>query len=665
MNEIAEGTDHLSTPQIQRLVERLTTDLACAYKSTTEQVSNGSEPLRDACERYGTDAASGGISLEEAMSGAIGALQGLFDRVGGHASDPATVIAAGIGLAAIARSYEASGGSIRAERRQTDDLPPQVARLEALHRINRTATANLKLSEMLETTVRVVAETTRSDACAVFLYDTATDSLALRAAVGLNPASVGAMTIRPGSGITGRAAAEGRPVVAPDARTHENWVSSAAFGDGVYTSQISVPMLYHGANRLVGVLNILSVARREFDEDDLAFLQTVAGELAISIENARLYSRTDARLRRKVAELGTLQRVSRTVASSLDQPHVLRSIAEAAVELTNAEAAAIFRLPRPEDGRSDSDQSPSVAYRVGHSREAVDASSRDDLVLEVIESGTAQAAEMEYLDGTGRLYCLPLHSAREKLGALCLRLAPDTELTEDELGLLQAFTDSAAIAIENAELYENARHSLETASTLLQEMHHRVRNNLQTVAALLSIQLRQLSDEPAAVHLREAISRIQAIAAVHDLLSDERRLGGATIDAIARLVAEEAHSTLIPPGLHVEFAIPKSEIEVPSKQATVLALLTNELVSNAVTHGFRGRARGRVTIRALREGNLATLEVANDGQRVPEGFDPQESRGLGMRIVQRLVSSDLRGEFSIQSNDEGTVAAITFPVQVQ
>jgi two-component sensor histidine kinase/putative methionine-R-sulfoxide reductase with GAF domain len=655
----AGRTDQLSAPQIQRLVERLADDLARAYERTGAQLRAGSEPLRDACERYGREAANRGILLEEALAGAIGALQGLFDRVGGHSSDPATIIAAGIGLAAVARAYQAMGEVGNSDH--LDGLPTQEARLRALHRINRTATANLKLSEMLETTVRVVAETTRSDACALFLYDPATDSLALRAAVGLNPASVGALTFRPGSGITGRAAAEGRPVIAPEARSHEDFVSSALFGDGVYTSQASVPLLYHGANRLVGVLNILSVSRRTFDDDDVAFLQTVAGELAISIENARLYSRTDARLRRKIAELGTLQRVSRTVASSLDLSHVLRLIAEAAVELINAEAAAIFRLPRPGDGLTG-EQRPTIEYRVGHARQVTDVDRRNEFVLDVMESGAAQSMEVQYTDGAGRLFCLPLRSARGNLGALCLRLAPGIELTEDELGLLQAFSDSASIAIENAELYQDARHGLETASTLLQEMHHRVRNNLQTVAALLSIQLRQLGDEPASVHLREAVSRIQAIAAVHDLLSDERRLGGATVDAIARLVAEEAQSTLVPPGVQVTFEIPKSDIEVPSKQATVLALLTNELVSNAVTHGFRGRERGRVAIRALRDGNLVRFEVANDGQRVPEGFNPSESSGLGMRIVQRLVSSDLRGEFSIQSTEAGTVAAITFPL---
>jgi two-component sensor histidine kinase len=269
---------------------------------------------------------------------------------------------------------------------------------------------------------------------------------------------------------------------------------------------------------------------------------------------------------------------------------------------------------------------------------------------------------MNYVDGAKPFFCLPLRSARETWGALCLRMPTEVELTEDELGLLQAFTDSASLAIENAELYRDATHSLETASTLLQEMHHRVRNNLQTVAALLSIQIRQDPETPSADHLREAVSRIQAIAAVHDLLSDERRLSGATIDAIARLVAEEARTTVIRPGLRVSFEIAPSDIRVPSKQATVIALLVNELVSNAVFHGFRGRTSGRIAIRAERAGGYARLEVENDGERVPDGFDPSESRGLGMRIVQRLVSSDLAGAFAISSTEVGTLASITFPL---
>jgi two-component sensor histidine kinase len=114
--------------------------------------------------------------------------------------------------------------------------------------------------------------------------------------------------------------------------------------------------------------------------------------------------------------------------------------------------------------------------------------------------------------------------------------------------------------------------------------------------------------------------------------------------------------------LRVSFEIPPSDVAVSSKQATILALLTNELVSNAVSHGFRGRRHGHIVIRTRKDGDMVTLEVENDGERIAEGFNPIESRGLGMRIVQRLVTSDLRGEFAIRADTEGTVASIRFPI---
>jgi two-component sensor histidine kinase len=193
-------------------------------------------------------------------------------------------------------------------------------------------------------------------------------------------------------------------------------------------------------------------------------------------------------------------------------------------------------------------------------------------------------------------------------------------------------------------------------------MHHRVRNNLQTVAALLSIQLRHHESAPWASHLREAISRVQAIASVHDLLSDEQRLGGTTVDVIARHAADEAFTSLTPPGLSVTFDIPPSDVRVPSKQATILALLINELVANAVKHGFAGRDRGTISIRARREHGQAVIEIGNDGQAIPEDFDPSGSHGLGMRITQRLVTADLHGDFRIGPGEVGSIAVLRFPI---
>jgi two-component sensor histidine kinase/putative methionine-R-sulfoxide reductase with GAF domain len=608
--------------------------------------------IRQDFERFASQAVSRGVSLEEAMAAASLAVNQALINSNKLNGNPEAHDICGIGLGAIARVYLAPP-----VEQDTESVTSPIARLSALHRINRTATANLQLSEMLETTVRVVAESTGNDACAVFLYDAATDTLALRAAIGLEPSAIGAVTIRPGTGITGRAAAEGQSIIAPDAHAHESNFPISGVGDDRYVSQASIPMMIRGANRLVGVMNIHSSERRVWNDDDVAFFQTVAGELAISIENARLYSYTDAKLRRKVAELGTLQRVSSKIASSLDLPEVLQAIAEASVELTQAEAAAIISL-----NEHDKDRPFAVDYRVGTAQKVQDELPRSELIRKVIDTGSPHSAVLNYIEGARRMYCIPLRSARGQLGALCLRLRDNVDMTEEQLGMLQAFSDAASIAIENARLYDDLRQGLNTTSALLQEMHHRVRNNLQTVAALLSLQIRQAESEKDAEALQEAAGRIQAIAAVHDLLSDEKRLSGATIDQIARLVAEEAHSTMIRPGARIKFTIEPSDVNVPSRTATILALLINELVSNAVRHGFQGRTTGEISIRAYREGNLATLEVENDGEQIADDFNPNASRGLGMRIVHRLVTSDLRGYFTITASERGTIARITFPV---
>jgi two-component sensor histidine kinase/putative methionine-R-sulfoxide reductase with GAF domain len=653
----------VKTTPIHDLSDGLIADLRAIYPNGKCVGAVTAHPLCDRFATFGAEAARSGVRLEDAMSSAIAALQDLFDRTGGQGGDPATALAAGTALAALASSFHAATGAERSTDGGGGDAP--LPWLAALHRINRSATADLNLSDRLETAVRVLADTTSADACGILLYDEATDTLALRAAVGLNPVAVGALTLHPGTGITGCAAAEQRVIAAPDARLHPCYVAIPATGEDVYASQIAVPMvLRRGTDPevLVGVINLFTLQRREFSEDEIAFLQTVAGELAIGIENARLYSRTDARLQRKITELGTMQRVSHTIASTLDLEDVLRLIAEQAVALFNVEAAAIFRFPSRPGG---STEPPTISYRVGRSRDFIDEPGRDEVIREVMRTGAARAVDMEFVDGSGRLFCLPLRSAREPFGALCLRMPRDAELAEDELGLLQAFSYATSVAIENATLYQDARRGLEVASALLQEMHHRVRNNLQTVAALLSIQLRHNEAAPWAALLRDAASRVQAIAAVHDLLSDERRLGGTTVDVIARHAVDEAYGTLVPPGLTVTFEISPSSVRVPSKQATILALLINELVANAIRHGFAERERGTISIRAREDRGEAIVEIVNDGEAIPKDFDPAGSHGLGMRIIQRLVTADLHGSFYIGPTDGGSIAILRFPIDAQ
>lgn len=529
-----------------------------------------------------------------------------------------------------------------------------------LQQIVQAASSNRPLSERLPGVVSRVAAAMQMDACTLFVRDEATDILALRAACGMDPATIGAVTLQVGRGIVGQAAEQRRTVVASNAHEHVAFHNHPALADEQFASQLSSPLVVEEDHRLIGVISVHTSEPREFGDDDIEFLETVAGVLAVSIDSSRQSARTDDQLQQKIAELATLQRVSRVIASSLDLSQVLRLITEQAVELIHAEAASIFSFS--EEPAAQGERRPNIEYRVGRMRSHENESARDEIVRNVLKSGAGRTRDIAYRDSVNSVFCLPLNTARETVGALCFRLREGTQLDEEQLGLLQAFGDAAAIAIDNARLYEEALTAVQTQSALVQEMHHRVRNNLQTVAALLSLQLRSEPDAAWTFELGEAVSRIQAIAGVHDLMSDESRLAGTTVDKLAQMVAEDAHSTLMPPGLSVSFVIPKSKLMVPSKQATIIALLINELTANAIHHGFKDRSSGEITITGREESGSAVIEVANDGVKISETFDPEKSDGLGMRITQRLVTSDLRGTFTIKPTDKGTLASIRFPI---
>lgn len=529
-----------------------------------------------------------------------------------------------------------------------------------LQHIVRAASSHNAPGDRLGRVMELVTEAMQVDATTLFIRDETTNVLALRAAHGMDPATVGAVTLRIGRGIVGRSAQQHRTIKATDATEHSSYLNHPALGDENFASQLSAPLLVDGHHRLVGIISVHTLGRRAFESEDSEFLETVADVLAVSVDSARQSTQTDEQLQQKITELATLQRVSRVIASTLDLSEVLKLITEQAVELIHAEAASIFRLTLDQPASAESQ--PSIEYRVGRMRSHENEASRDEIVAEVLRTGAARTRDIAYRDGVSSVFCLPLNTARETVGALCFRMKQGTSLDEEALGLLQAFGDAAAIAIDNAQLYQEAIKSIQTQSALVQEMHHRVRNNLQTVAALLSLQLRSEEDASWAFELREAVSRIQAIAGVHDLMSDESRLAGTTVDVIARMVAEDAHSTLIPPGISIRFDIPASRLTVPSRQATIIALLVNELTANAIHHGFKGRDRGQVTITAREQAGSAIIEVANDGVKIPDEFDPATSTGLGMRITQQLVTSDLRGTFTIKPTEHGTLATIRFPI---
>jgi len=535
---------------------------------------------------------------------------------------------------------------------EAQSLARQLARLAAIHRINRVATASLNLEEVLQTVVTVVAEAAGMDTCAVYLYTPEENALTLRATVGLNPAAVGETRMRLGAGITGQAARTRQVIATDNAPAHPDYIYDPQLGEEPYQSHVSVPLLLGPERRLIGVLNCHKRASQILRSDEEEFLRTVAGELAIAIENAQLYGLAGRRLRRKVRELTTLQHISATLASTIDLPETLGIVAEQACDLARAERVEIYRAR----GGTTTLLASNGERTQPFDRPVV------ERALAVVMGGPP--AEPPFGEGEQGLLCLPLRSARGILGGICVQFRPDQLPHGDQLALLRAFSNMAAVAIERAELHQEAKRSLEVKSALLQEMHHRVRNNLQTVAALLSMQARRGRRAEWSAPLHEAVNRIGSIAAVHDLLSRED-IGHTTIAAVAQKVVEEASATLVPRDLRLTYDVPEHDVTVPSRQATILALLINELVANAIGHGLEGRQRGHLSVIAEQpERATIVLRVADDGQGPPDGFALEEQSGLGLTIARTLVRADLHGTITAARNASGgTTMTITFPAE--
>jgi PAS domain S-box-containing protein len=213
---------------------------------------------------------------------------------------------------------------------------------------------------------------------------------------------------------------------------------------------------------------------------------------------------------------------------------------------------------------------------------------------------------------------------------------------------------------EAARLREEAGRA-EALGAMIQEMHHRIKNNLQTVADLLSLEMSAGGNAAARKSLSDSVGRIKSIAAVHEMLSAEQmRL--TDITELARTVCAISLQHLTRPDSQLETVVTGAPIYLPSKQATALALVLNELVSNALEHAFTAESgRGALSIELASDGPRVTVTVEDNGRGLPAGFDLAGGRGLGLKIVRTLVEKDLAGTLQIGLRaDGGTRATLVF-----
>ncbi|HLJ62339.1 MAG TPA: sensor histidine kinase [bacterium] len=224
------------------------------------------------------------------------------------------------------------------------------------------------------------------------------------------------------------------------------------------------------------------------------------------------------------------------------------------------------------------------------------------------------------------------------------------------LAIGQAYLDERAGVIHRREQELVAGN--EQLRTLLQEMHHRIKNNLQTLADLLYLEGREAGSPEVASRLRDSLARVKSIATVHRLLSLDH-IGEADGRRLAEAIAETVCRDLGAPGTYLDVRVDGPSVLLPSKQATSLALVLGELLTNAIEHAFVGRTRGAVLITLHERGGEVTVVVRDDGVGLPAELDPQQVESLGLSIVRTLVSRDLRGRLRMWV-DGGTIAEVAF-----
>ncbi len=205
---------------------------------------------------------------------------------------------------------------------------------------------------------------------------------------------------------------------------------------------------------------------------------------------------------------------------------------------------------------------------------------------------------------------------------------------------------------------------LQVKSTMIKEVHHRVKNNLQTVASILRMQSRRSGDAEVQLQLTEAVNRVLAVAVIHEFLSSDDDQAINIRDVCQRIVTQTQRAAVMP-DKQIALRVQGPAIHLPSQQATACALVANELLLNCLEHAFAGLDKGSVLLQLTDEGDQVVIEVIDDGVGLAPSAEGDLPSSLGLTIVRTLVEGDLKGQFIMERADPGTRVVIRFRKEVR
>ncbi len=223
-------------------------------------------------------------------------------------------------------------------------------------------------------------------------------------------------------------------------------------------------------------------------------------------------------------------------------------------------------------------------------------------------------------------------------------------------------TQAAIVILNDITELKKKEEELLVKSAVIKEIHHRVKNNLQTIASLLRMQTRRTADESTKNILRDIIGRINSIALVHEALSQQDS-DVVNVAEVAEKIYQAILASMVMPDFQLESSFDADDMSMSSEQATAVGLILNELLQNALEHGFENRTSGKLAVSLKVKPYCYCLEITDDGIGLPPDFEIGQTNSLGLKIIQTMAESDLHGTFELLPLEKGTLARVEVPIR--
>jgi len=585
------------------------------------------------------------------------------------------------------------------------EMEERARQLSALNEVGGVITSTLDLQTVLNLIMDKAVELLEAEAGSLVLVDEETDELVFRVTAGAGSADLVGTRLPSGTGIMGTVVREGDPVIISDARSDQRWYQGVDDRTEFITHSIlAVPMISRG--RAIGVIELLN--RRDgvpFDEDDARLLTAFATNAAISIENARLFTQTDQELAARVEELSMMQRIDRELNATLDYNRVMSLTLDWALRMTEADIGVVAAIVETDDGG----RGLRFLANQGYPDDVLAAYENDPRLLErgiigrVVRTGQAELVEdvesdPDYVAVVPEMVAqlvVPIRREEQIIGIIALESSRQTRLDQKALDLVTRLADHAAIAIENARLFDQVRRANDAKTEFVSFVSHELKQPMTSMKGYTDLLVKgaagELNDAQRSFlgTIRSNVDRMNML--VSSLLDISRIESGRIRLNLEEVSIEQViEDALRTTRAQIEAKQQLLEVDVPPDLPLVrgdrdrlVQILTN-LVTNA--HKYTPE-EGRITVSARRWSDVDGIagrdgfvlcSVADTGigmssedqERLFTKYfrsdDPavrsETGTGLGLVITKSLVELQ-GGEIWVESElGKGSTFSFTIPV---